>query len=56
MASFHHHVVDAQFVELPMLDEEFDITEEPFETLVVYDAFGGIKHTIAPTIHEVMYE
>ncbi len=55
MASFRN-VIDAQFVELPVLDEEFDVTGDAPEALVVYDAFGGIQHTLTPHHHEAVYE
>ncbi|MBW8882755.1 MAG: hypothetical protein JF615_15445 [Asticcacaulis sp.] len=56
MGSFKNPaVIDAQFVELPVLDTEFDYESEAKETLVVYDAFGGIRHTVSPG-SEAQYE
>ena len=58
MGSFKPYFVsDTQFVELPILDAEFDVTgDEEMEMLVVYDAFGGIKHTVSTQSSEALYE
>jgi len=57
MGYFHAKTIDAQFVELPILDDEFDQVDaqaiDSIEGLVIYDALGRITNHVTTFKDEV---